>query len=184
MSDITLPSTLSEGYITSHFRWEEILVSSLYPELIRKVVLTERDQINYYHLIETVLEPERTNSTIPTIIRQGKRSWEMYKRLVKDNYSPSPTSQHFCENPFDCAIDFQKVVYHKLAKYDDKTGKSSRVDISSSRISTLSAFHWIQQNCPYGFGQMYYNTPKDKSQIGFVHLGSRTPSYKGAVWTK
>lgn len=164
---------MSQTHITSHFLWSEVIVSRSFPEIAAKIELLEKDKYNYYHLISTTLEPERVESGVVTRIEQGKRNDELYQKLIQAGYKPSSTSQHFCRNPFDCAIDFQKIV---------KVSRS--IDIEQSRSATLNAFHWINQNCLYSFGQMYYNKPIKDHEIGFVHLGSRTLNHQSESWVR
>jgi len=161
-------------HITSHFTWKELLVSYLYPKLAKVINLLNKDMVNFYHLISTTLEPERIVSCTPTHILQGKRSQEMYERLIADGYNPSPTSQHFCSGLFDCAIDFQKIT--KNTNMD--------VDIELSRKITKNAFYWIKANCYYSFGQLYYCSPKRDTEIGFIHIGSVTPKHQSKSWIK
>jgi hypothetical protein len=160
-------------HITPHFTWQELIVSSSFPEIAEKIQLTERDKYNYYHLIATTLEPERTISKICTSVVQGKRNQELFDALVKIGLNPSSTSQHFCTGFFACAIDFQKLVTF-----------NSVPNIDKSRVATHAAFEWIRQNCPYGFGQMYYTKPTKPEQIGFIHIGSVTPKLQGESWIK
>lgn len=169
---------MNSTHITSHFVWSELLVSSMFPELATKMELTEHDKWNYYHLIATVLEPERVASGHVTMIVQGKRSDELRDKLVEAGFDPSPTSQHHCRNPFDCAIDFHKVVRTRVGL----ACSLYKMDMEKSRVATHAAFEWIKQNCPYGFGQMYYRKPQDDNQIGLVHIGSVTPRHQGEVW--
>jgi len=161
--------------VTKNFLWSELLVSSSFPELAAKIILDEKDKYNYYHLISTTLQPQREFSSIQTKIVQGKRSLELYQAIKNVGFNPSASSQHFCRNPFDCAIDFQKI-----RLYDD-----GKININMSRIATYEAFLWIKKHCRFGFGQMYHTAPIIESeQIGFVHIGSVTPARQGETWTK
>lgn len=172
--NIGLLSPSCNRHITPHFKWKELLVSSNYPELIKQVSLNEQDQYNYFHLIATILEPERKQSNTCTIVNQGKRSDEMFEKMKKDGHNPSSSSQHFCTKLFDCAIDWHKEVYDSYRK----------IILSSSRVATLNAYNWISKNCPFGFGQLYYSEPKKDNEIGFVHIGSVTPNHQGESWKK
>ena len=157
-----------EALVTAHFKQKEYIVSEMFPELAAKIELTNNDLANIYHLSSTTVEPERVYSGEITHILQGKRSDELAEALSGAGFNPSPTSKHFFDHPFDCAIDFQKKVFRIE---DDK----KVLDITRSRVRTICAFFWIVNNCPHAFGTMYYQYPKDDRQIGFIHIDSITP---------
>ena len=173
--------------ITKNFLWSELIVSSSFPELAAKIKLDEKDQYNHYHLISTTLQPERENFDLaalqkqyPEVVRvytnieQGKRSLELYQALKDAGYNPSASSQHFCRNPFDCALDFQKIAINQ----------SNKIHRHASIMATKMAFDWIAAACRFGFGQLYYSKPKNNKQIGFNHIGSVTPAHQGKAWIK
>ncbi len=157
-----------DALVTKHFKQKEYVVSDWFPEIAKKIILTENNARNIYHLSSNTIEPERVESKKVTHILQGKRSKELYEALLEVGFNPSPTSKHFFKNHYDAAIDFYKKIFkpHITPK---------QIDIVRSRTATVRAYFWILHNCRYSFGTMYYQEPNTPNKIGFVHIDSITP---------
>lgn len=86
--------------LTTNFSIKEFLVSSHYPELVKKIPIDEIDVFKFHTICQFQLEPLRAYFNSPLRINSGKRSEELNQKVggVK-------TSEHLFLN-YSGAIDF------------------------------------------------------------------------------
>jgi hypothetical protein len=150
---------MKSGQITEHFAIADFALSSRYPDLASKIVITPQDELKLFFLCSTILEPVH-DVYGDLVASSGKRALGVmgdseYSHELNTKVGGSPTSDHLYEY-LSCAWDFGVM-----------------------RGSIKDVFVWISVNLPHSFGQLIYYPKKD-----IVHVSLPTPKHRGEQWVE